>query len=319
MKSIFYLCAALSVAMAQTAVAQSYPSKPIRMVVPFGAGSGTDQVARALAQAMGQADKITVVVENRPGGNGFIAAQDVANAKPDGYTMLLTTNSTHAAAEHLYKNVPYDPVKDFTPVALLRKGYLVMVTKPEFAATTVADFTEQAKKEPGRLNFGSGSSSSRVSAELYRQIAGVDLVHVPYKSNPNALNDLMGGLLQVMFVDTSSAVNLIKSGKLRGLAVSSQRRLDILPEVPTMQEAGVKGYEMSYWTAVYLPRNAPPDITAQLSRLLGKAMNSQELKQLTEKTGTEVAFGDGEVLKQFQASETEKWARIIKAAGIKPE
>jgi tripartite-type tricarboxylate transporter receptor subunit TctC len=319
MKSIFYLCAALSIALAQTAAAQSYPSKPVRMVVPFGAGSGTDQVARALAQAMGQSDKVTVVVENRPGGHGFIAAQDVANAKPDGYTMLLTTNSTHAAAEHLYKNVPYDPVKDFTPVALLRKGYLVMVTKPEFPVTTVADFTEQAKKEPGRLNFGSGSSSSRVSAELYRQIAGVDLVHVPYKSNPNSLNDLMGGLLQVMFVDTSSAVNLIKSGKLRGLAVSSQRRLDILPEVPTMQEAGVKGYEMSYWTAVYLPRNASPDVTAKLSQLLSKAMNSQELKQLTAKTGTEVAFGDGEVLKQFQASETAKWARIIKAAGIQPE
>lgn len=320
MKLLTYLCAALSVTMAQPAFAQqAYPSKPIRMVVPFGAGSGTDQVARALAQAMGQADKVTVVVENRPGGNGFIAAQDVANAKPDGYTILLTTNSTHAAAEHLYKNVPYDPVKDFTPVALLRKGYLVMVTKPDFPATTVAEFTAQAKKEPGKLNFGSGSSSSRVSAELYKQLADVDLVHVPYKSNPNALNDLMGGLIQVMFVDTSSAVSLVKNGKLRGLAVSSKRRLDILPSVPTMEEAGVKGYEMSYWTAVYLPRNAPPEVTTHLGKLLKKAMGSTELKQLTEKTGTEVAFGDGETLKQFQADETEKWAKVIKAAGIKPE
>lgn len=320
MKLLTYLCAALSVTMAQPAVAQqAYPSKPIRMVVPFGAGSGTDQVARALAQAMGQADNVTVVVENRPGGNGFIAAQDVANAKPDGYTILLTTNSTHAAAEHLYKNVPYDPVKDFTPVALLRKGYLVMVTKPEFPATTVAEFTAQAKKEPGKLNFGSGSSSSRVSAELYKQLADVDLVHVPYKSNPNALNDLMGGLIQVMFVDTSSAVSLVKNGKLRALATSSQRRLGILPSVPTMEEAGVKGYEMSYWTAVYLPRNAPANITKRLGDLFKKAMNSTELKQLMEKTGTEVAFGDSKTLKQFQADETEKWARIIKAAGIKPE
>ncbi len=319
MKPFFYLCAALSLALAQPAVAQSYPSQPIRMIIPFGAGSGTDQVARALAQAIGKASNATVVVDNRPGGNGFIATQAVVNAEPDGYTMLLTTNSTHAAAEALYKNLPYDPVKDFTPVALLRKGYLVMVTKPDFPATTVAEFTALAKKEPGKLNFGSGSSSSRVSAELYKQLSGVDLVHIPYKSNPNALTDLVGGQIQVMFVDSSSAVNLVKSGKLRGLAVSNTKRLDILPTLPTMEEAGIKGYEMSYWTAAYLPRNTSPQITAQLSNLLKQAMNSPELKQLMEKTGTEVAFGDGEALKQFQASETEKWARIIKAAGIQPE
>lgn len=319
MKPLFYLCAAISLALAHPAVAQPYPSKPIRMIVPFGAGSGTDQVARALAQAIGKADNVTVVVDNRPGGNGFIAALAVSNAEPDGYTMLLTTNSTHAAAEHLYKNLPYDPVKDFTPVALLRKGYLVMVTQPEFPATTVAEFTARAKKEPGLLNFGSGSSSSRVSAELYKQLSGVDIAHIPYKSNPNALTDLMGGQTQVMFVDTSSAVSLVKNGKLRGLAVSSTRRLDILPTLPTMEEAGIKGYEMSYWTAAYLPRNTSPQIAARLGDLLKQAMNSPELKQLMEKTGTEVAFGDGQMLKQFQASETEKWARIIKAAGIQPE
>lgn len=319
MKPFFYLCTAISLVLAQPAAAQPYPSHPIRMVVPFGAGSGTDQVARALAQAMSKTDNVTVVVDNRPGGNGFIAAQAVSNAEPDGYTMLLTTNSTHAAAEHLYKNLPYDPVKDFTPVALLRKGYLVMVTKPDFPAITVAEFTARAKKEPGLLNFGSGSSSSRVSAELYKQLSGVDIVHIPYKSNPNALTDLMGGQTQVMFVDSSSAVSLVKNGKLRGLAVSSTRRLDILPTLPTMEEAGLKGYEMSYWTAAYLPRNTSPQITARLGDLLKQAMNSPELKQLMEKTGTEVAFGDGEMLKRFQASETEKWAKIIKAAGIQPE
>ncbi|RTZ48212.1 tripartite tricarboxylate transporter substrate binding protein [Candidimonas sp. SYP-B2681] len=319
MRPLFYLCAAIAFALAQPAMAQPYPSKPIRMIVPFGAGSGTDQVARALAQAIGKADNVTVVVDNRPGGNGFIAAQAVSNAEPDGYTMLLTTNSTHAAAEHLYKNLPYDPVKDFTPVALLRKGYLVMVTQPDFPAATVAEFTARAKRDPGVLNFGSGSSSSRVSAELYKQLSGVDIVHVPYKSNPNALTDLMGGQIQVMFVDTSSAVSLVKNGKLRGLAVSSTKRLDILPMLPTMEEAGLKGYEMSYWTAAYLPRNTSPHIATRLGELLKQAMNSPELKQLMEKTGTEVAFGDGEMLKQFQASETEKWARIIKAAGIQPE
>ena len=230
------ITAAATTVLAPAAVAQAYPAtgQPIKMVVPFAAGSGTDQVARALAQAMGEANQVTVVVDNRPGGNSFIGAQAVANAPPDGYTMLLTTNSTHAAAEHLFKNVPYDPVKDFTPVALLRKGYLVMVTRPDFPAASVAEFTAQARREPGKLNFGSGSSSSRVSAELYRQVAGVDITHVPYKSNPNALTDLVGGQIQVMFVDTSSALSLVKSGKLRGLAVTSSKRLDILPDLPTL-------------------------------------------------------------------------------------
>jgi tripartite-type tricarboxylate transporter receptor subunit TctC len=311
----------LAVAIAPEALAQAYPAagQPIKMVVPFAAGSGTDQVARALAQAMSEANHVTVVVDNRPGGNSFIGAQAVANAPPDGYTMLLTTNSTHAAAEHLFKNVPYDPVKDFTPVALLRKGYLVMVTRPDFPAANVAEFTAQARREPGKLNFGSGSSSSRVSAELYRQMAGVDITHVPYKSNPNALTDLVGGQVQVMFVDTSSALSLVKSGKLRGLAVTSNRRLDILPDLPTLDEAGIKGYEMSYWTAAYLPRNTRPEIAARLGDLLKQAMGSPELKQLMEKTGTEVSYGDADMLRRFQASETDKWAQIIKAAGIQPE
>lgn len=319
MKKRLLLSSAVLCMLSHPVLAQPYPSQPIRMVVPFGPGSGTDQAARALAQAMSTLDKVTVVVDNRPGGNGFIAAQAVSNAEPDGYTMLLTTNSTHAAAEHLYKNIPYDPVKDFTPVALLRKGYLVMVTQVDSPARTVGEFTALAKKEPGKLNFGSGSSSSRVSAEQYKQMTGVDIVHVPYKSNPQALNDLLGGQIQVMFVDTSSAVSLVKSGKVRGLAVTSSRRLDILPDLPTMEEEGIKGYEMSYWTAAYLPRNTPPQIAGRLGELLKRAMNSPELKQLTQKTGTEVSFGDAETLKRFQASETEKWAGIIKAAGITPE
>ena len=319
MKVLFPLCAALCLISAQAAASEPYPSKPIKMIVPFSAGSGTDQVARALSQAMSKLDDVVVVVDNRPGANGSIAAQAVSNAEPDGYTMLLTTNSTHAAAGHLYKNLPYDPVNDFTPVALLRKGYLIMVTRPDFPATTVAEFTALAKRDPGKLNFGSGSSSSRVSAEMYKQLSGADLTHVPYKSNPHALTDLMGGQTHVMFVDTSSAVSLVKNGKLRGLAVSGSRRLDILPELPTMQEAGIKDYEMSYWTAAYLPHGAPSQVTAHLGKLLEQAMNSSELKQLMDKTGTEVSFGDAETLKRFQAAETDKWAKIIVAAGIKPE
>jgi tripartite-type tricarboxylate transporter receptor subunit TctC len=321
MKAFFFLCAAvvLTAVQPEARAEPAYPSKPIRMLVPFGPGSGTDQVARALSEAMSKLDNATVVVEDRPGGNGFIAAQAVSRAEPDGYTVLLTTNSTHAAAEHLYKNVPYDPVKDFTPVALLRKGYLVMVVRRDLPANTVAEFTAWAKREPGKINYGSGSTSSRVSAELYKQIAGVDLAYIPYKSNPLALTDLLGGQIQVMFVDTSSAVSLVNGEKLKGLAVTSPRRLDILPKLPTMAEAGIKGYEMSYWTAAYLPKDTPPQIAARLSELLKRAINSPELKREMEKTGTEVSFGDADDLRRFQAAETEKWAKIIKAAGIQPE
>jgi tripartite-type tricarboxylate transporter receptor subunit TctC len=321
MKLLFPLCAAMAAAFALPAAAaeSNYPSQPIRMIVPFPAGSGTDQVARALAQAIEKNDKVTIVVEDRPGGNSFIGALAVANAKPDGYTMLLTTNSTHAAAEHLYKNVPYDPVKDFTPVALLRKGYLAMVVKGDAASKNVADFTALAKREPGKLNFGSGSSSSRVSGELYKQLAGVNIVNVPYKGNPEGLTDLAGGQIDVMFVDTSSAIGLIKSGMLRGLAVTSAKRLDLLPDLPTLDEAGIKGYEMSYWTAAYLPRGTPPEYAAKLGDMLKRAMDSTELKALMAKTGTEITFGDSGTLRKFQASETDKWAKIIKEAGIKPE
>lgn len=311
--------AALALSLGGPACAQPYPSQPIRMVVPFAAGSGTDQVARVLGQAMTAAANVTVVVENKPGANGFIAAQAVAGASPDGYTMLLTTNTTHAANQHLFKQLPYDPVKDFTPVALLRKGYQVMAVRADSPARNVRDFIELARKQPGKLNFGSGSSSSQVAGELFKQMAGVELTHVPYKSNPQALNDLMGGQIDVVFVDTTSAITLVQGGKLRALAATSPRRLPMLPEVPTLDEAGLKGYEMSYWTAAYLPRGASPAVTATLNKLLIEAVHSPEMAQLLAKTGTEISTSSPAELAVFQAAESEKWARIIRAANIQPE
>ena len=223
--------------------------KSVTFVVPFAAGSATDQLARALGQSLTAQTKQPVVVDNRPGASGFIAAQAAARAPADGYTVLITTNTTHAANEHLYKKLPYDPVKDFQPVTLLGKGGQIMVVNPALPAKSVTEFIALAKKEPGKRTFGSGSSSSRIAGELFQQMADVKLVHVPYKSNPMAVTDLLGGQIDMMITDAATGLPQVKGGKLRALGVSSSKRSPLAPDVPTIDEAGVKGYEMGYWFA----------------------------------------------------------------------
>ncbi|WP_137920521.1 tripartite tricarboxylate transporter substrate binding protein [Hydrogenophaga sp. 2FB] len=301
------------------AQAQSYPDKPITIVVPFAAGSGTDQQARAMAQALTAEYKATVVVDNKAGASGFIAAQHVAAAAPDGYTLLMTTNTTHAANQHLYKKLPYDPVKDFTPVALLAKGHMLLLVNESSPIKSVADLIAAAKKSPGKLNFGSGSSSSRVASELLKQMANIDVVNVPYKSNPMAITDLLGGQVDFMFSDASTALPQVKSGKMRALAVSGTKRLAAAPTVPTVEEAGVKGYDMSYWTAVYLPAKAPAAVTAKLNEMLIKATTSPAVAGYIASTSGEQATSTPEGLAKFQADESQKWGRIIRAAGIEAE
>ncbi len=232
----FLIAAAVSLAaLAGTpARAQDYPNKAITIVVPFAAGSGTDQQARMMGQIITNEYKIPVLVDNKAGASGFIAAQYVAKAAPDGYTVLMTTNTTHAANEHLYKKLPYDPVKDFTPVTLLGKGYMLMMVNPASPIQSVGDLIATARKSPGKLNFGSGSSSSRVAGELFRQMTGIDVVHVPYKSNPLAITDLIGGQIDFMFADTSTALPQVNGRKLRPLAASGTQRLPAAANVPTV-------------------------------------------------------------------------------------
>ena len=229
---------------AALAQAPAYPTKTITFVVPFAAGSATDQLARAIGQSITNDTKQPVVIDNKAGASGMIAAAAVAKAPADGYTVLITTNTTHAANEHLYKKLSYDPVKDFAPLSGLGKGGQVLVVNAASPHKTVADLVAFAKKNPGKLSFGSGSSSSRVAGEMLKQLAGVDILHVPYKSNPLAITDLLGGQIDLMITDTSTGVPQVKAGKLRALGYSTQKRSTQLPDVPTIDEAGVKGYDM---------------------------------------------------------------------------
>jgi len=300
--------------------AQSFPEKPITFVVPFAAGTATDQIARALGNVITAETKQPVVIDNRAGASGFIASQFVAKAPADGYTVLITTNTTHAANEHLYKKLPYDPVKDFAPLAGLGKGGQIMVVNPASNVKSVADFIALAKKEPGKLSFGSGSSSSRMAGELLQQMADIKLLHVPYKSNTLAVTDLLGGQIDMMITDTATGLPQVKGGKLRALGMSSASRSPLAPDVPTIAEAGVKGYEMGYWFAAYAPAKTPPAVVKRLNELLVKAAKSDSAKTaFYEPSGTEVFTTSPEELAKFQAGESQKWGRIVKAAGIEAE
>jgi len=305
---------------AAPALAQTFPAKPITFVVPFAAGSATDQIARAIGQVVAAESGQSVVVDNKGGASGFIASQNVARAPADGYTVLITTNTTHAANEHLFKKLPYDPVKDFSPITGLGKGGQIMVVNPALPAKSVGEFIALAKKEPGKLSFGSGSSSSRMAGELLQQMAGIQLLHVPYKSNPLAVTDLLGNQIQMMITDTATGLPQVKAGKLRALGMSSAKRSPLAPDVPTIAEAGVPGYEMGYWFAAYAPAHTPPAVLKRLNELLVKAAHSDSARAaFYESTGTEVFTTTPDELARFQAAESQKWGRIVKAAGIEAE
>jgi tripartite-type tricarboxylate transporter receptor subunit TctC len=318
LRRLTFLLPALGLLLALPAHAE-YPDKPIHFVVPFGAGSATDQLARALGQAIAMETKQQVIVDNKPGGNGFIGAESVKVAPADGYTVFITTNTTHAAAEHLYKKLPYDPVKDFTPVSGLGKGGQVLVVSSASNIKSVRELVAAAKAEPGKISFGSGSSSSRVAGELFQQLAGIHLLHVPYKSNPNALTDLLGGQIQMMITDTATGLPHIKAGKLRPLGFSMKTRSTLLPDVPTIDEAGVKGYDISYWFAAYTPAKTPAAVVKRLNELLASAAKNPAAQQFYTSTGTQPFLTTPEELAQFQISETKKWGDIIRKANIEKE
>jgi tripartite-type tricarboxylate transporter receptor subunit TctC len=297
----------------------SYPSGIIKFVVPFAAGSATDTLARVLGEKMSASLGQAVVVDNMPGANGFLAAQNVARAEPDGLTVLVTSNTTHAANQSLFKKLPYDPINGFEPVSELGTITLALVVHPSVPASTAQELIAYAKAKPGELTFGSGSSSSRIAGEMLKTLAGIDMLNVPYKSNPQAVTDLLGGQISLVFADISTTLPQAKAGNVKALAVSSAERSPLAPDLPTMAEAGVPGYDLTAWFAAFVPAGTPRPIVDKLNAAFKAALADPQATKTLLGAGIEPTSSTPEELKAFVASETEKWAKIVKAAGIEPE
>lgn len=301
-----------------TTWAQAFPTRTVRIVVPWGAGTATDTMARMLAQRVGELTQQTVIVDNKPGAGGVIGSAEVARAPADGYTLLATSNA-HVANQFLLRNMPYDAQKDFVPVIPTLKVPLVLVVHPGLGVRSVDELSQLVRRQPGQLSFAAGSSGARVGMELYKQLAGLDIVHVPYKSNTQAIGDVMGGQVPMMISDVGLAHPQIRAGKVVGLAVTSPERAPSLPELPTMIEAGVPGYELTGWGGIWAPAGTPAAVVSRLNALLGEALNTDRVREYaTRASGSLFKLTPAE-FDRFQLADTERWRRVTTAARIQPE
>jgi tripartite-type tricarboxylate transporter receptor subunit TctC len=287
-------------------------------VVPFAPGGSTDIVARTVGQEMSKSLGQTVVVENRPGAAGGVGAAYVARAKPDGYTLFGGTISTHAINPSLYKNLSYDPVKDFAPVSLIAYVPNVLMVDAKLPIHTVQELIDYAKKQPGKLSFASSGSgtSTHLAGELFADTIKVPMTHVPYKGSPQALQDVMAGFVPFLFDQLTAGEAMIKAGRLRALAVTSPKRSSLAPNVPTMAEAGLPGFEMVSWQALYAPHGTPPDIVQRLNAEVVRALQQPEVrKKMTEQLGMEVVGSSSAELTAFMDKEIPRWAELVKKSG----
>ncbi|MFY0476895.1 Bug family tripartite tricarboxylate transporter substrate binding protein [Achromobacter marplatensis] len=303
---------ALPAASAQAA----YPDKPIRLIVSFPPGSGTDSNARYVAKKMEEKLGVAVTVENRPGGNSFIAAQAVAVAPPDGYTLLLASNSPVATNAAMFKHLPYDPVNDFAPVARLGYGAMALVVKADAPYKTVADLVNAARQRPGELNFGSGSASYQIATELFLAMGGIKANHVPYRGAAPALTDLAGGQVDFVFADYGAVIPFVQSGRMRLLAVTGDTRLKSAPDTPTLQESGFPGYYMVNWTAAFAPARTPAAIIDKLAGVLLGIFGTADAAEFLARTNWEVFPVGPKELGVFQRDEIRKWDQAAQRAGI---
>jgi tripartite-type tricarboxylate transporter receptor subunit TctC len=314
--SVLFLAAAA--AQAQTP-AQAFPNKPVRFVVPFGAGTTTDLAARFIAKNFTDITKQPVVVENKAGANGFIALQYVLSQPADGYTIVIGTNTTHAANASLFKKLPYDPVADFMPISGIIVGGVVLAVSPNLGVNNVQELIALAKQRPGKLTFGSGNSSSRAGGEVMKDLAGLNILHVPYKTLPMAITDVIGGQIDMVFGDAPAVMPLVRSGKLRALGVSTRARMPGYETIPTIAEQGVVGYEVSGWLGAFAPKGTPPDVADRLNQLIAGIMRTPEAAKYFGENAWTPMPGSRDDLAQFQRAELARWARLVKSAGIEPE
>ena len=323
MKCLFRMLIAaiamLGLAASFEAQAQGYPNKPITIIVPFGAGSATDIVSRVVGQQLSVVLKQSVVIENRPGANGALAALYVARAAPDGYTLFMSTNSPHSAVPFLMKNVAYDVIKDFTAVTRMGSYTLMLITHPSVPVRNVKELIAHAKANPGKLSYASGNTSGVVAGATLAHWAKIDLLHVPYKSAPPALQDLLAGRVSMAFNDFTTSIPHVRAKTLNALAVTRIKRSVLFPELPTMDEAGVEGFDMDSWAGIFAPAKTPPAIVTQLNTELRKIIDSAETKGKLRAAGFEAFSTSPQELDDFVKVQLDKWGRMIADAGIKPE
>ena len=305
---------------ASWAQAPAYPNKPVRLVVPFAPGGFTDVVARILGQKLSVAMGQQFIIENKPGAGSSIGSDFVAKAPPDGYTLVMVS-STHVISPWIYKNLPYDPIKSFTPVSKLVDSAYVLLVHPKVPARNVQEFVALAKSAPGTIHYASSGngSSQHMMGGLFASLTGAPIRHVPYKGSSGAANDLVAGMVESSFAGVPNALAQVPQGRLRALAVTTAKRIPQLPDVPTMQEAGVAGYEASVWLALLAPAGTPRPIVDRLNAEIGKLMNEADTRKALLDAGVEVAHSTPEALGDYMSQELARWGKVVKDTGIKIE
>ena len=303
------------------AAAQRYPSKPIRFVVPYSPGGPLDTVARLTGQKVSEAVKQPVIVDNKPGAGGNIGADIVAKSPADGYTILMGAVATHAINPTLYASIPYDPVRDFAPVTQLATTPNILVVHPSIPASNVRELIAYAKSNPGRLNFGSGSTGSagHLAGELFKSMAGVEMTHVPYKGAAPAMQDLVGGQIQLMFDNLASALGQVRAGKVKGLAVTTAKRTSLAPDLPAIAESGLPGFDISTWFGIFVPAGTPRDVVDRLHAEFTRALAAPDVREKILNLGAEPVGNRPEEFAAYIRQEAEKYARVIKASGARAD
>lgn len=318
--SLFKACfLALGIVGMNLQAQEAYPTRPIKLIIPFAPGGITDLTGRTFAKYLSEALKQPVITENKPGAGALIGANYVARATPDGYTMLLGTNVTHAINPQLMASTPYDPLKDFQPVAMFGLNGNVLVVNASFPADTFDEFIKYARQKSGDINYASGSvgSSAHLAAELLKQeVKGLNYMHVPYSGPSEAMSALIGGHVDFMFANIGAAIGQIKSGKIKAIAVTTAKREAQLPNVPTIAESGVAGFEVVGWLAAFLPKGAPPEVTMRLNRVIGDAQANPELRRTLDAAALIPVVATPEETAKFVQDEYAKWGRVIRDGNI---